>query len=65
MLSPGMRQSSRTKETVSLARMPSFFSSLTMVRPGVPASTTKGFMPARPALLSTVAQTTMMPSDSS
>ncbi len=63
-LSAGMRQLSRMKETVSLARMPSFSSVLTISMPGVPASTTKGFMPARPALLSTVAHTTTSPSDS-
>ena len=63
--SAGTRQLSRIMPAVSLARMPNFSSTLTMIAPGVPDSTTKGFIPARPALLSTVAQTTTRPSDSS
>ena len=43
--------------------MPSFFSTFATVMPGVPASTTKDLMPARPADLSTVAHTTTKPSD--
>ena len=34
---------------VSLARSPILFSTLSNFRPGVPASTTKAFIPARPA----------------
>ncbi len=41
--------------------MPSFFSRPTSFMPGVPAGTTKDLMPARPALLSTVAHTTTKP----
>ena len=43
--------------------MPILFSTRVTVIPGVPCSTTKGLMPARPAVLSTVAQTTTKPSD--
>ena len=51
-------------DTVSLARMPSLCSILVTVAPGVPASTTKERIPARPAFGSIVAQTTIKPSDS-
>jgi len=61
--STGTRQLSKTIAAVSLTRIPSFFSTRTTDIPGVPCSTTKGFIPARPALLSTVAQTTTKPSD--
>ena len=60
----GIRQSSKTADAVSLARIPILCSSLVIFSPGVPASTTKGFMPARPAWGSTVAHTTMKPSES-
>ena len=63
MLSSGMRQFSNTMTAVSEARMPILFSHFTTVIPGVCASTTKDLMPARPAALSTVAQTTTKPSD--
>ena len=43
--------------------MPSLSSTFETMTPGVPASTTKALMPARPADLSTVAQTTTKPSD--
>ena len=59
-----MRQFSSTTEAVSLARMPILRSSLVTRTPGVPASTTNGFMPARPAAGSTVAHTTISPSES-
>ena len=58
-----MRQSSKTIVAVSDARMPSLFSTLVTFMPGVPASTTNGLMPARPAERSTVAHTTTKPSD--
>src|SRR5690348_23933 len=48
---------------VSEARIPSLFSTRTTVIPGVWCSTTKGLIPARPALRSTVAHTTTKPSD--
>ena len=59
--SRGTRQFSKRSVAVSEARMPSFCSSPTSVMPGVPAGTTNDLMPARPALLSTVAQTTTKP----
>ena len=43
--------------------MPSLFSTRATVMPGVLCSTTNGLIPGRPALLSTVAQTTTKPSD--
>src|ERR1700687_1632496 len=61
--SNGIRQLSKTIAAVSEARMPSLFSTRVTVMPGVLCSTTNGLIPARPALLSTVAQTTTKPSD--
>ena len=46
---------------VSLARMPSLCSNLTMLTPLVPDSTTKARIPARPAVGSMEAQTTIKP----
>jgi hypothetical protein len=43
--------------------MPSLFSTLVTYMPGVPWSTTKALMPARPAERSSVALTTTKPSD--
>ncbi len=60
-----MRASSKTMAAVSLARMPCLISVLVTVTPGVPASTTNGRIPARPALRSIDAQTTTNPFDSS
>src|SRR5215470_6096132 len=48
---------------VSETRIPSLFSTRTTVIPGVLCSTTKGLIPARPALRSIVVQTTTKPSD--
>ena len=53
-----MRQSVKTKVAVSSARMPSFFSFPLTTKPGVSFSIRKDLMPARPADLSMVAQTT-------
>ena len=63
MLSAGILQSSNTIMAVSEQRMPILFSTLMTFMPGVRASTTKDLIPARPAFLSTVAQTTTKPSD--
>jgi hypothetical protein len=65
IFSSGTRQSSKISAVVSETLMPSLFSTLTTVMPGVWCSTTNGLIPARPALLSTVAQTTTKPSDNS
>ena len=59
--SRGIRQSSNSRVAVSEARIPSLFSTPSSFMPSVPAGTTKDLMPARPALLSTVAQTTTKP----
>ena len=59
--SNGTRASTREMAAVSLARMPSLCSSLVTFTPGVPASTTKARIPARPAEGSILAHTTMKP----
>ena len=59
MFSKGMRQSSKRISAVSEARMPSLCSSRATVTPGCSRGTTKDLIAARPALLSTVAHTTM------
>ena len=61
IFSSGTRQSCNTIAAVSLQRMPSFFSSLVTVHPGVPASTTKERIPLRPASGSIVAHTITNP----
>jgi len=57
----GTRQPSKRSVAVSEARMPIFFSQPITDMPGVLAGTTNDLMPPRPALLSTVAQTTTKP----
>ena len=54
----GTRQSVNRIVAVSDARMPSLCSSRSTTMPGVPFSTTKDLIAARPLLLSTDAQTT-------
>ena len=54
----GTRQSVNRIVAVSEARMPSLCSSRSTTMPGVPFSTTKDLIAARPLLLSTDAQTT-------
>ncbi|MCY1547294.1 hypothetical protein D9M68_833420 [compost metagenome] len=54
----GTRQSLKLIDAVSEALMPSFFSRRVTVMPGVPFSTTKDLMAARPRPRSRVAQTT-------
>ena len=54
----GTRQSVNRIVAVSEARMPSLCSSRSTSMPGVPFSTTKDLIAARPFVLSTVAHTT-------
>src|SRR3990172_2921876 len=64
IFSKGTRQSCRTIDAVSLARIPSLCSNFETWQPGVPASTTNERIPALPADLSIVAQTTIKPWES-
>ncbi len=59
--SAGTRQSSKMTSLVSLARIPSLFSFLPAVIPGVPCSTTNAEMPRCPLARSVTAMTTITP----